>query len=67
MLHLPLSPKVLQDQAGNEAPELGHAAMPKVSAHTAAGGQVLPNLRPLMMARNPAVNLSPPMWKRMPL
>ena len=65
---LPLLPslKVLQDWVGCEAPELSHAAMSKVSPHTAAGNQVPPNLRPLMMATNPTVNPSPPTWSRMP-
>ena len=33
-LHLPPSLRVLRDWAGREAPELGHAAVPKVSPHT---------------------------------
>ena len=65
-LHLPPSLRVLQDQVGCEAPELSHAAVPKVSPHTTASDQVPPILRPLTMARSPAVNLSPPTWRRMP-
>ena len=65
-LHLLPSLKVLWDQAGCEAPELGHAAVPKISPHTAAGDQVLPYLGPLTMAGNPAANPSPPMQRRTP-
>ena len=52
---------------GREAPELGHAATPEVSLHIAASDQVPPYLRPLTMARNPAMNPSSPTWRRMSL
>ena len=66
VLPLPPSLKVLWDQAGREAPELSHAAMPEVLPHTAASDQVPPKLGPLTMARNPAANPSPPMQRKMP-
>ena len=66
VLHLPPSLKVLQDWAGHVAPELSHAAVPKVSPHTTASDQVPPNLGPLTTARNPAANPSPPMRRRTP-
>ena len=50
---------------GPQDPVLDHAAMPEVSPHTTAGDQALPSLRPLTMARKPAVNLNPPMRRRM--
>ena len=62
----PPSLKALWDQAGCEAPELGHAAMPEVSPHIAAGDQALPSPRSLAMARKPAANLKPPTRRRMP-
>ena len=58
--------KALWDRAGCEAPRHDHAAVPKVSPHTTAGNQALPSLRPLTMVRKPAVNLNPPMQRRMP-
>ena len=64
-LHLPLSLKGLWDHAGCRAPELSHVAIPEVSPHITAGDQVLPNPRPLKMTRNPAVNLSPLIRRRM--
>ena len=60
------SPKALWDRAGHEAPELDHAAVPKVSPHTVAGDQALPSPRSLTMARKPAANPNPPMRRRMP-
>ena len=65
----PPSPAVSDDsvgQVGCEAPELDHAAMPKVSPHTTAGDQALPSPRSLTTARKQAVNLNPPMRRRMP-
>ena len=47
VLHLPLSLKVLWNQVGRKAPELGHAATPGVSPHITAGDQVPPYPRPL--------------------
>ena len=58
--------KALWDRVGCEAPELDHAAVPKVSPHTTASDQTLPSPRSLMTARKPAVNPNPPMRRRMP-
>ena len=65
--HLPLSLTTLHDQVDHEAPEIDHAAMPKVSPHAAASDQALPSPRSLMMARKQAVNPNNPMRRRTPL
>ena len=64
--HLQLSLPTLQDQAGHRAPEIDHAAMPKVSPHPAACNQALPSPKSLTAARNQAASLNSPMRRRMP-
>ena len=66
MLHPPPSLKALWNWAGHKAGELDNAAMPTVSLHTAASDHALHSLRPLTMARKPAVNPNPPTQRRMP-
>ena len=64
--HLQLPPTTLQDQAGHGAPEINHAAMPKVLPHPAACDQVLSTPRSLKAARNQAASLNSPMRRRTP-
>ena len=66
VLHLQLPPTTLRDQAGCGAPEIDHAAMPKVSPHPAACDQALSAPRSLKVARNQAASPNSP-TRKMPL
>ena len=64
--HLQLSLTTLQDWAGCKAPEINHAAMPKLSPHPTACNWALPTPRSLTAAGNQAVSLNSPMRRRTP-
>ena len=64
--HLQLSLTTLRDQVGCGAPEINHAAVPKVSPHPAACDQALSSLRSLTAARNQAVSPNCPLRRRTP-
>ena len=62
--HPPLSPTTLQNWVGHEAPEINHAAVPKVLPHSASCDQALPTPRSLTVARNQAATPNSPMRRR---
>ena len=73
--HLKLLLTTLQDQVGHGAPEIDHAAVPKVSPQPTAGDQALWALQlvitpsapmPLKAARNQAANLNSPTMQKTP-
>ena len=61
--HAP-SPAASEGSAGLGRTQDSQAVL-KVSPHTIAGSQVPPIPRPPKMTRNPAVDLSPPTWRKM--